>query len=226
MISILASASGTKILLVLILLTAAIITTIKNILTLISIYSFQSFLIVLVAVSLYLLEKNPTILIIATLTLVSKVFLIPSIIRKVQRKLKIKRDVDFHHLNPISAIFLSSVVFFVVYNTFSDISFVLNNKNFLIAIALSVSLVFMGMIIMFTRKQTITNVIGYLTMENGVLLFGLFVAELPLIIDFVILLDLLMLIFLVTLLAFGIDSSIEEYHARFHSIGKWFKEEK
>jgi len=199
---------------VLILLTAAMITISKNLMSMIFIYSMQSLLIVIIAVMLYISEKNPILFTIAVLTFLSKVIIIPFITEKVQHKLRIKRDVTFHHLSPVGSIFLSILVFFIVYAAFSSLAGILADKTSLIIISLSVSLVFMGMIIMFTRKQMITNVIGYLTMENGVLLFSLFVAELPLIIEFLVLLDLIMLILLITLMAFGIDSGIEEYHAR------------
>ncbi len=85
------------------------------------------------------------------------------------------------------------------------------------------SIVFMGMIVIFTRKQTITNIVGYLTMENGVVLFSLFLTELPLLIEVLIIVDLIMLTLIATILAFGIDSTIEEFHARldpFHSSEK------
>lgn len=211
---------------VLILLTAAMITISRNIISMIFIYSVQSLLIVLIALIIYFSEKNPILLTIAILTFLSKVLIIPYITKKVQYKLKIKRDVTFHHLSPIGSIFLSILVFFIVYAAFSSLVGVLADKNSLIIISLSVSLVFMGLIIMFTRKQMITNVIGYLTMENGVLLFSLFVAELPLIIEFLVLLDLIMLILLITLLAFGIDSGIEEYHARIDPFKFLFEREK
>jgi hydrogenase-4 component E len=89
---------------------------------------------------------------------------------------------------------------------------------------IGVSLALMGMMVIFTRKQMITKILGYLTMENGVLLFSLFVAELPFIIELLIILDLVMLIVLATVLAFGIDTSIDEFHDKLNSFTLWFKE--
>jgi hydrogenase-4 component E len=82
----------------------------------------------------------------------------------------------------------------------------------------------MGMMVIFTRKRMITKILGYLTMENGVLLFSLFIAELPFIIELLIVIDLVMLIVLATVLAFGIDSSIDEFHTKLNSFTMWFKE--
>ena len=89
---------------------------------------------------------------------------------------------------------------------------------------IGVSLTLMGMMVIFTRKRMITKILGYLTMENGVLLFSLFIAELPFIIELLIVIDLVMLIVLATVLAFGIDSSIDEFHNKLNSYILWFKE--
>jgi hydrogenase-4 component E len=82
----------------------------------------------------------------------------------------------------------------------------------------------MGMIVIFTRKQTLTNIVGYLTMENGVVLFSLFLTELPLLIEILIIIDLIMLTLIATVLAFGIDSTIEEFHARLNPFSQPKKE--
>jgi hydrogenase-4 component E len=65
-------------------------------------------------------------------------------------------------------------------------------------------------------------------MENGVVLFSLFLTELPLLIEVLIIVDLIMLTLIATILAFGIDSTIEEFHARlnpFHDSQKKASEE-
>jgi hydrogenase-4 component E len=72
------------------------------------------------------------------------------------------------------------------------------------------------MLITFIRRRVVTKMIGYLTMENGVLMFGVFLTELPLIIEVLILVDLLILVLLGTMLALGMDSSIEDFQTRLH----------
>ncbi len=214
-----------KILLVLIVLSAALIITRRDFIALTSLYAAQSFLIVLLSVGLFAIDRNPLLLIIAAITLLSKVVIIPFILTKVQRRLKMKREIEFSHLSPIGAILLAVVAFFFIYALFSGILSGLDKGVLSTVVSLAICLVFMGLIIIFTRKQTITNVIGYLTMENGVLLFSLFVAELSLLIEVLILLDLIMLIVLVALMAFGIDSSIEEFHSQLNVLDRWLGRE-
>jgi len=77
------------------------------------------------------------------------------------------------------------------------------------------------MLVIFSRRKVITKAIGYLTMENGVLLFGIFVADLPFIIEILIVIDLMILVLLTTILAIGLDSTIEEYHQRLQTLKIW-----
>ncbi len=83
----------------------------------------------------------------------------------------------------------------------------------------------MGLIAIFSRQLAITKVIGYLSMENGVLLFGLFVTELPFITEFVIMVDLIILVLLTTILTVGMDSSIDSYMNRLKEFHLWSEEE-
>ena len=81
---------------------------------------------------------------------------------------------------------------------------------------IGLSLMLMGMMVMLSRKRALTKVLGFLSMENGVLLFGMFVTELPFIIEFLIIIDLIILVLLTTILTVGIDSTLEDYHKRLH----------
>lgn len=209
--------SLTEILIVLILATEAIIIMKRDILSLITTYAFQSILLAVMAALFFVETGSITFLFLAAIILVSKVVIIPHFMGLVQRKLNIKRDVEFHFFSPITSLFASVFIILFVYLTFSKLLSPLNlyNSNeFFLGATVGISTVFMGMIVIFTRRQTITNVVGYLTMENGVVLFSLFLTELPLLIEFLIVIDLIMITLIATILAFGIDSTIEEFHAR------------
>jgi len=89
-----------KVLINLILVTATIIIVKRDIVSLISTYAIQSFFLVLLAISLYASEGNPTLLYLAALTLASKVIIIPRVMNHIQKKLDIKRDIEYHYLTP------------------------------------------------------------------------------------------------------------------------------
>jgi hydrogenase-4 component E len=206
-----------QILIVLILATAAIIIMKRDIRSLIKTYAFQSLLLAAMALLLFVVTGSITLLYLAIIILVSKVLIIPRFMGLVQKRLNIQRDIKFHFLSPTTSLLASVVIILFVYLSFSSLLSELNRFNssqFLLGATVGMSIVFMGMIVIFTRKQTITNIVGYLTMENGVVLFSLFLTELPLLIEVLIIVDLIMLTLIATILAFGIDSTIEEFHAR------------
>jgi hydrogenase-4 component E len=206
-----------QILMVLVLATAAVIMVKRDIFSLIKMYTLQSILLAALAGLLFIETGIVTLLVLAAIILVSKAFIIPHVVGHIQKRLNIKRDVEFHFLSPIRALFLSVFIILFVYVAFSRLLSELNffgSNLFFLGATVGVSLMFMGMIVIFSRKQTITNIVGYLTMENGVVLFSLFLTELPMLVEILIVIDLIILTLLATILAFGIDSTIEEFHAR------------
>jgi hydrogenase-4 component E len=207
----------TQILMIIILATAAIIIMKRDILSLIKTYAFQSLLVAVIALVFFLETGIISLLALAVVFIISKVLIIPYFMGQVQKKLNIKRDVQFHFLSPITALISSLFIILFVYLAFTPLIGDLNRFDstlFTLGATVGISIVFMGMIVIFTRKQTLTNIVGYLTMENGVVLFSLFLTELPLLIEILIIIDLIMITLIATVLAFGIDSTIEEFHAR------------
>ncbi len=207
-----------EVLLTLVLITGAFIVTRRDLLSIVSAYRIQSLFLFFIAVLLYITESTPTLLYLAILTLVSKVFVIPSAIKSIQKRIGIKRDLEFHYLFPISSLFASIFIFLFVYFLFSILfeELFMNNKLLYTGAVFGVSLLLMGMLVTFSRKKIITKIIGYLTMENGVLMFGLFLTELPFIIEVLIIVDLVILVLLSAMLTVGVDSSLEEFHSKIH----------
>ncbi len=216
-----------QILIVLTLATAAVIIMKRDIRSLIKTYALQSLIVAAMALLFFVETGSLSLLLLAIIFLVSKVWIIPRFMGQVQRRLNIKRDVEFHFLSPITSLIVSIAIMVFVFLSFSPLISELNRFDsslFLLGTTAGVSIVFMGMIVIFTRKQTLTNIVGYLTMENGVVLFSLFLTELPLLIEFLIIVDLIMLTLIATILAFGIDSTIESFHARLNPFGAGNKE--
>ena len=135
----------------------------------------------------------------------------------------IKQDIKNHLHTTKKPLNDNQYIHIIDYLAFTPLIAELNRFNstlFTLGATVGVSIVFMGMIVIFTRKQTLTNVVGYLTMENGVVLFSLFLTELPMLIEILIIIDLIMLTLIATVLAFGIDSTIEEFHARLNPFSR------
>jgi hydrogenase-4 component E len=211
-----------RMLFVFVLVTAAFILSSRNIASLLTVYTVQSLLLTLIAVFLYFIQGSQTLLAIAALTLVSKVILIPLFINLIEEKIKISRDMKFNYLEPTASLLVSMALILLSYVFLSGFfnEYVLG-KLFFIGAVIGLSLTLMGMLVIFSRRKVITKVLGYLTMENGVLLFGIFVADLPFIIEILIIIDLMILVLLTTILAIGLDSTIEEYHQRLQRLNIW-----
>jgi len=216
-----------KILFVIVIITAAYIISTRNLLSLVSVYAIQSLTLVLLALVLALYTPNgASILIaIAAITFASKVLIIPYFIATIQEKVRIRRDIEFHFLSPTTSLIISMALMLVIYLALSKILPVTPVRLLFFGAVLGISLMLMGMMVTFSRKRAITKVLGYLTMENGVLLFGMFVTELPFIIEFLIIIDLIIVVLLTTILTVGIDSTLEDYHKRLHRFHLWEEEE-
>lgn len=216
-----------RISLILVLISAACLLSTRNLSSLVSTYALQSLLLVLIAIILVVIEHKSLLIMIAGITLVSKVIGIPWFIRMIQKRIRIEQDLRFHYLQPTSALMVSILLILLVYLCFSRVlhNLYTDNSLFFLGSVIGVSLMLMGLITIFSRQLAITKVIGYLSMENGVLLFGLFVTELPFITEFVIMVDLIILILLTTILTVGMDSSIDAYMSRMKEFHLWSEEE-
>ena len=185
-------------------------------------YTIQSFLLASVSSLLYLMDGKDQLLLLAVLTLASKVILIPYFISRIEEKIKIGRDLHFTYLEPTPSLLLSIGLIILSYTFLSRVFEGLPlSKLFFFGAVIGLSLTLMGMLVIFSRKRVITKALGYLSMENGVLMFGLFVTELPFIIEVLIIIDLIILVILTTILAVGMDSSIEEYRQKFRKLQVW-----
>jgi len=203
----------------LILMTGAFIVTRKDLFSLVSTYQVQSLLLAGLALTLYSVNQSMTLIYLSGLILISKVFAIPYIIKSIQKRINISRDLEFHYVSPQGSMLLTIFLILLVYSAFERVLGELNlNRLFYIGAVFGVSLTLMGMMITFSRKKVITKIIGYLTMENGVLLFSLFITELPFIIEVLIIVDLFMIVLLATILAVGMDSSVEAFQEKFHQL--------
>ncbi len=207
-----------RILFVCVIITAAYLISTRNLLSVVSVYALQSLTLVGIALALWSLEGSIVLLAIAVVTFFSKVIIIPYFIATIQEKIRIKRDIEFHYLSPTTSLLISMALMLVIYMALARIfeGTPARESLFFFGAVLGISLMLMGMMVTFSRKRAITKVLGFLSMENGVLLFGLFVTELPFIIEFLIIIDLIILVILTTILSVGIDSTLEDYHKRLH----------
>jgi hydrogenase-4 component E len=163
-----------KILFVLILGTASLIIMQKTLTTLFSVYGIQSFLIAAISYILFRETGSYVLLVLAILTLLTKVIIIPYMLNKIRVSGALKRDNEFRYLTPVSAILVGIALIVIVYTSFSRIFDLSKDNLFFLGAVIGVSLCLMGMLVIFSRKKVVTKVVGYLNMENGILLLQQF----------------------------------------------------
>jgi len=212
-----------KILFVLILGTASLIISQKTLSSLFTSYGAQSLLIAVISFVLYTESGSVVLLALAILTIITKVIIIPYMLNRVRLNNAMKRDIQFRYLTPVTSIIGSILLVFVVYTCFSRIFQISQDSLLFMGAVIGVSLTLIGMMVIFSRKRVVTKTVGYLMMENGILLFGVFVAELPFIIEMLIIVDLIIFIILAVILAFGIESTESEFRMRLNMFTDWFK---
>ena len=201
-----------RLLLVFVFVTAIFIIKTRTLLSLVKLIRVQSFLIVLIAIMLYFEDQRPQLLQIIILAFFSRVVGIPYGVTRISKRLKIQRETKVDYLSTTNALFLSLGIILLSYQLLSpDFSGFHEHRKAMGAVA-GVSLSFIGLIIIFSRNLMISDIIGYLTMENGVLLIILTVAELPFFVEVLIIIDLFIFSLLGAVFALGIDSTIEEFH--------------
>ncbi len=128
-------------------------------------------------------------------TLVFKAILVPYFLKRTIRQNNIKREVE-----P----FISGVNSLIIVSVLIILSFVLTfslQQNFhkVIYFTVAFSAILTGLFLMVSRKKIITHIIGYVILENGIVLLSFSVGnEMPMIVNAGILLDIL-----VSVLLFG-----------------------
>lgn len=163
------------------------LSTANRLLSYIKILAFQGIL--LFFVSFLELQEINTINLIFILveTIVFKTIAVPLFLNYVIKRNNITREAEPYLSNFISLIIVTLIVTgtFLLSNRIDDIHL---NKIFFVA---AISALFTGLYIIVTRKKIITQVMGFLVIENGVFALSLAVgAEMPMLVNIGVLIDL------------------------------------
>ncbi|MFK5948199.1 MAG: formate hydrogenlyase [Methylococcales bacterium] len=179
-----------------------------RLLRLVFVFALQGLLLAIAtALAAYSLNE-PHLYISAVMTLALKVFLIPWMVRRQIFKMNIHRDTEA--LKNKTAVMLggaSLVVFsyYVLHPVLHNTPVVMLN-----ALATSLSVVLLGMLLMISHRQAIAHVIGFMSIENG-LFFAAIVSTngMPMVVELGIAFDVLVAAILFGIFFLHIRSSID-----------------
>jgi len=134
------------------------------------------------------------IVFIVVLMLSVKGILIPWLITNAIRKAEIKREVE-PFIGYIPTLVLGAVCTALAFIFAKRLPMAVEHQGLLFVPA-SIATLMTGFLVLTTRRKAISQVIGYLLMENGIFIFGLLLAEaMPVMVEAGAVLDLLVAIF-------------------------------
>ena len=180
----------------------------RRIASLINLFALQGAALVAASVLLGYAEGNPDLYVSAALTLALKVVLIPWLLYRVIRKLNVRWDVEPLVNVPILMIVGIGLVIF----SFS-LALPVSRLSASIAggsLGIALACVLLSFMMMITRSRAVPQVIGFLSMENG-LIFAATAATngMPMIVEFGIALDVLVGILILGVFMFQIREQFD-----------------
>ncbi|MBA4373728.1 MAG: formate hydrogenlyase [Thermodesulfovibrio sp.] len=191
-----------------VLLTAFAMLVQKRIYSLIHIFAWQGLLLSInTAIVGYVANKHH-LYISSIMTLSLKVFVLPYILHVLVVRLKIRKEVETLVNIPMTMLIGLALVIFSYHlmAPVSELSHLITKSTLAIALAT----VLIGLLMMITRKHAVTQIIGFLAMENG-LFFAATSATygMPLVVELGVALDVLIAAFIFGIFFFHIHTTFD-----------------
>jgi len=127
---------------------------------------------------------------IISMSIITKGVVIPLLLNRAVRSAEIKREVE-PFLGYIPTLLLGAIFTALAFGFAGKLPMLPEHQNYMFVPA-SIATLMSGFLILTTRRKAISQVIGYLVLENGIFIFGLLLAEaMPIMVEAGALLDLL-----------------------------------
>ena len=180
----------------------------SRLLRLIFVFALQGFLLTLTTSLAAYSLGNPHLYISAALTLLLKVIFIPWMLRREVLQMNIHRDVQTLKNKTMVMLGGASLMVFSYYVLHPIVQ--TTTPAMLNALAVSLSVVLLGMLLMISHRQAVAHVVGFMSIENG-LFFAAIVATkgMPMVVELGIAFDVLVAAVLFGIFFLHIRSSID-----------------
>lgn len=172
-------------------------------------FSFETVLIAVATLLMARLTNERELYAIAVAIGFFKAFLVPIFLAWISEKLMAQRDMGSFLPAPLS-MHLCIVLFVLSFVLAKQIPMSPDPGHSWLGASAGISLLLSGLILMLTRRLAISQVVGFLVIENGIYTFALTQTRgMPLMVECGILLDLLVAVMVAGLLIFKIQKSFE-----------------
>lgn len=194
-----------------ILVASFLIVSSKNLAFYVRLFALQSILLGGLSLVIAWRYEEVHILIAAILTLLIKAVAIPVVLSRITERIKVRAEVEFSINITVSLIICGMLV--VLANSVAQPILQAQKGESLFTtkvLPISIAVMLIGLFIMISRKKAVTQIIGLLTMENGLFLSGLSITHgMPLIVEVGIFFDILVAALILGLFVFRLNRSFE-----------------
>ena len=175
----------------------------QMLLTNIRLFVVQSLFLAGIAGVIAFVHNASHVYVVAALTLIGKVWLLPRLLNRLVRRIQIHQELD-PLLNPPTSMLICgglTLLSYVVARPFTSLERLGNNT-----LAIAMTLVLTGFFLMFNRRKAITQVLALLTVENGVMLAAVALTTygMPLVVEFGIFFDVMVAVMILGILVYRI----------------------
>ena len=178
----------------------------------VDLYALQSFFLATTAAVVALLTGTSHLYLAAGLNIAIKVLIIPRILKRIVERLQVKREVELIVGIPPSLLACGALVIFSFYLSQPILSMGPLLTRDSLAIGLAILLI--GCFTMVSRQQAVTQVVGFLVIENGLFLVATAaVYGMPLIIELGIFFDVLVAAIVIGIFVHRIQETFEQVKA-------------
>ena len=172
------------------------------------VFAWQGFLLAALTAMVASVEQSHHLYLSALLTLTLKALLIPWMLHRLIRKLELERHQEQLQKQALVMVAGAALVIFSYWIVLPIARLELaNTRN---VVSLSLAIVQLGMLLMVARRQVVAQVIGFMSMENGLFLAAVAAtAGMPLVVELGIAFDVLVAAVLFGVFFFHIRDSID-----------------
>ena len=174
----------------------------------IRLFALQSLLLAGIAALVAYFNNATHVYVIAALTIVGKVFLLPWLLNRLVRRIRIVQEIDPLLNAPASMLICGGLTLlgYLVARPFTSLERLGNNT-----LAIAITLLLTGFFLMINRRKAITQVLALLTVENGVMLAAVALTTygMPLVVELGIFFDVMVAVMVLGILVYRIRESFD-----------------
>lgn len=156
----------------------------RRMISIIKAFGAQAFLLACAAAWQALVQHEPHLFITAAIALVLKAIIIPVVLHRITRRLRINRDSEMLQGKTVAMIVAVSLVALSIFLVFPVVSSEgLGGTQTRESLAIALSVVLLGFLMMITRQHALSQVVGFMSLENGLILAAVSVMGMPLVVE-------------------------------------------